>query len=96
MVIIGGGLGMDFGVTAADIDSAHIYTLAAKNARERILLADSSKFVHPSLYKITDFQQISTVITEKSPSSEWEDFFNSQNVQIVCPKENSENKKSIG
>jgi len=85
------GLGMDFGLSASDVDSAHIYSLAAKNARERILLADSSKFDHPSLYKITDFNQVSTVITEKKPSPKWGDFLEKQNVKVVYPKQDSEN-----
>ncbi len=80
------GISLDFGVSAADIDSAHIYLLAAKNARERILLADSSKFDHPSLYKITDFSQISTIITEKEPSPEWIEYLRSQNVKIIYPQ----------
>ena len=82
------GLSKDFGITAADIDSAHIYALAARNARECVLLADSSKFDQPSLYKITDFNCISTVITEKQPSPEWEDFFGTQNIKVLYPNEN--------
>jgi DeoR/GlpR family transcriptional regulator of sugar metabolism len=85
------GLGMDFGLTSVDIDSANIFTQAAKNARECILLADSSKFDNPSLYKITDFQPISTVITEKEPSPEWVEFFNEQNVVVLYPKETLDN-----
>ena len=81
------GLGMDFGITASDVDSAHIYTLAAKNATELIVLADSSKFGHPSLYKIMDFHQISTIVTNERPSPEWEDFLLNQEVRIVYPEQ---------
>ncbi|MBL7215032.1 MAG: DeoR/GlpR transcriptional regulator [Phycisphaerae bacterium] len=84
------GVSLDFGLTSVDIDSAHIFTLAARNARECILLADSSKFDQPSLYKITDFNCISTVVTEKKPSSEWEDFFAAQNIKVLYPNQNSE------
>ena len=86
------GISKDFGLTSVDIDSAHIFTLAARNARECILLADSSKFDQPSLYKITDFSGISTVITEKKPSKEWENFFLSNNVEVVYPNESKETK----
>ncbi len=85
------GLGMDFGLTSVDIDSANIFTQAARNARECILLADSSKFDNPSLYKITDFGPISTVITDKEPSPEWAEFFKDQSVTVRYPKENSDN-----
>lgn len=76
------GISMDFGWTSVDIESAQINKLAARNARESILLADSSKFDHPSLYKIMDFQSISIVITEKKPSSEWEEFFKTNNIRL--------------
>jgi len=85
------GLGMDFGLTSVDIDSANIFTQAARNARECILLADSSKFDNPSLYKITDFQPISIVITDKEPSPEWIEFFKDQSVTVRYPKNNSDN-----
>lgn len=84
------GISREFGLTSVDIEGAHIFNLAAKNARECILMADSSKFDQPSLYKITDFSCISTVITERKPSPEWQKFFDSQNVKIIYPaKENN-------
>ncbi len=86
------GISKDFGLTSVDIDSAHIFTLAARNARECILLADSSKFDQPSLYKISDFTSISTVITEKKPSEEWENFFLSNNVKVIYPNKIKETK----
>jgi|FrelakmetLWP11LW_1041352.scaffolds.fasta_scaffold15171_2 DeoR family fructose operon transcriptional repressor len=88
------GLGMDSGLTSVDIDSAYIFTLAARNARECILLADSSKFDQPSLYKTTDFHRISAVITEKQPSPEWEKFFSERNINVVFPTDNSEPNQS--
>ena len=88
------GMGMDFGLTSVDIDSANIFIQAARNAKESILLADSSKFDNPSLYKITDFQPISTIITEKEPSPEWIEFFKNQNIKILYPKEISDNTSS--
>jgi DeoR/GlpR family transcriptional regulator of sugar metabolism len=57
--------------------------LAARNARECILLADSSKFDRPALYKIIDLQLLSTVVTEKKPSPEWMDFFQKENIATL-------------
>lgn len=84
------GISQDFGLTSVDIDSAHIFTLAARNARECVLLADSSKFDQPALYKVTDFENISTVITEIKPSPEWSDFFVNKNVKVIYPTEPQE------
>lgn len=80
------GISQDCGLTSVDIDSAHIFTLAARNARECILLADSSKFDQPSLYKITDFSSISTVVTEKKPPTDWLEYFKNQNVKVIYPE----------
>ena len=79
------GISQDFGLTAVDIDSAHIFTLAARNARECVLLADSTKFDQPSLYKIIDLSDVSTIVTEKKPTSDWMQYFNEQNVRVVYP-----------
>lgn len=79
------GLGIDFGLTSVDIDSVHILSLAARNAMDTILLADSSKFDQPSLYKILDFSSISTVVTEKKPSDEWIEFLESQKIKTIYP-----------
>lgn len=83
------GISLDFGPTSVDIDSAHIVTLAARHAKECILLADSSKFDQPSLYKIADFNSISTVITEKRPSDRWNEYFESKDIDVIYPDENT-------
>ncbi|MGE4286409.1 MAG: DeoR/GlpR family DNA-binding transcription regulator [Phycisphaerae bacterium] len=82
------GVSMEFGFSSVDIDSAHIFSLAARNARDCVLLADSSKFKEPSLFKISDFSMVSTVITERMPSAEWRAFFADNNVRIICPDSN--------
>jgi DeoR family fructose operon transcriptional repressor len=80
------GISQDFGLTSIDIESAHLLRLAARNARECILLADSSKFDRPALYKIIDLQMLSTVITEKKPDSNWMDFFERHQIHVLYPK----------
>ncbi|MCE5325132.1 MAG: DeoR/GlpR family DNA-binding transcription regulator [Planctomycetaceae bacterium] len=80
------GLGMDFGLTAGDIDSAALYRLAVRNARQTILLADSSKFAAASLYKIVDWDAVSRVVTEQMPDQPWREFLASRNIEITCPE----------
>ncbi len=79
------GISMDFGLTSVDIESAHVLSIVAKNAKECILIADSSKFDQPSLYKITDFNAISTIITEKEPSEQWCQFFEDNKIKVTHP-----------
>jgi DeoR/GlpR family transcriptional regulator of sugar metabolism len=83
------GLGMDFGLTAIDIESAHIFGQAIRNARQSILLADSSKFDNPGLYKIADWSMVSKVITEKRPTETWCSFFAEHNIELIYPQESN-------
>jgi DeoR/GlpR family transcriptional regulator of sugar metabolism len=83
------GLGMDFGLTSIDIESAHLFGIAARNARQVILLADHSKFTAPSLYRIADFDSISTVVTDCRPSEEWWAYMEQKNITILFPEENT-------
>ncbi len=80
------GISQDFGLTSIDIESAHLLRLAARNARECILLADSSKFDRPALYKIIDLQMLKIVITEKEPGPDWLDFFAHHQISVMYPK----------
>lgn len=81
------GLGMDFGMTAGDIESAHIYRQALQNAKERILLVDHTKFLNPSLFKIESFDIIDRVITDLKPSDEWMDFLGRLEIDVYWPEE---------
>jgi DeoR family transcriptional regulator of aga operon len=79
------GVSRDFGPAASDIESAHLYRLAVRNARETFLLIDHSKFAAPSLFKIVDWNAISRVITDVAPSADWTEFFHGQGIKIVYP-----------
>lgn len=80
------GVSMDFGLTASDIESAHLYRLAVRQARETFLLVDHSKFLAPSLYKIVEWDGISCVITDRRPAPEWEEFLKQRNIELVAPE----------
>ncbi len=86
-VIGADGLGMDFGLTASDIDSAHLYRLAVRNARQAYLVVDHTKFKAPSLFKIVEFDAISRVITDRRPGDEWMDFFEAGGIDVLYPDE---------
>jgi DeoR family transcriptional regulator of aga operon len=79
------GISRDFGVTASDIESAHLYRLAIRNARETILLVDQSKFASPSLYKISDLDSVSRVITDQPPTPEWMQYFAEHGIEVIYP-----------
>jgi len=83
------GLSMDFGPTANDIESAHIYRKAIANSRQSILLADASKFISPSLFKIEGFEAISRIITDQRPSDQWMSFLAGFDIDVVYPNDNT-------
>lgn len=79
------GLSVDFGVTASDIDSAHLHRLAIQNARETVLLVDHSKLLVPSLYKIADLSAVNRVVTDKEPPRQWVEYFEERGIEVIYP-----------
>lgn len=81
------GLSMDFGVSASDIESAHLYRQVIRNARETVLLADHSKFPAPSLFKICEMKDISRIVTDQKPPPDWLEYLNAQGIALYYPEE---------
>jgi DeoR/GlpR family transcriptional regulator of sugar metabolism len=79
------GVGMEFGPAASDIESAGLYRLAVKNARETILLVDHTKFSAQSLFRIVEWDSVSRVVTDRPPGAEWEEFFDSRGIRLLLP-----------
>ncbi|MCL5270056.1 MAG: hypothetical protein M1457_05795, partial [bacterium] len=84
-----------FGVTASDIESAHLYRQVIHHARETILVVDHTKFLTPSLFKIAGFDVISRVVTDKAPATEWMEFFNGEGIDVICPVKTATNEELI-
>ena len=80
------GMSMEFGITAADMESAHLYRLAIRNARETILLVDHTKFLAPSLVRMCGFHDLSRIVTDREPPRDWLDFLNDQGIEVLYPK----------
>ncbi len=79
------GLSMEFGLTASDIESAHLFGLAVRNARQTVVLADHSKFTSPSLCRIIEWDAVSVIITDRAPSAEWQRFLHERKIEIITP-----------
>lgn len=87
------GVSMDFGPSASDIESSHLYRLAVRHARETVLLLDHTKFEAASLYKIVEWEAIASVVTDCMPSDTWQEFFKAKNVALVTPPVKMENSE---
>lgn len=83
------GLSREFGLSASDLDSSHLYALAVRNSRKAVLLADHSKFLAPSLFKIVDCSAISQVVTDRRPNDEWMRYFEELGIDVVYPPANN-------
>ncbi len=79
------GLSMDFGATASDIESAHLYRNVIRNAREAVLVVDNTKFLTPSLFKIAELKEFSRVVTDKAPQPEWLEHLNGLGIEVIYP-----------
>jgi len=79
------GLSMEFGPSAVDMESAHLYRLAVTHAREAVLLVDHTKFEAASLFRIVEWNKINRVVTDRPPTAEWAEFLASHGVQVHCP-----------
>lgn len=79
------GLSMDFGPSASDIESAHLYRLVVRHARRTVLLADHTKFNTPSLFRIVDWDAIDYLVTDHLPDDHWLDFLEKEEIELIHP-----------
>ena len=84
------GIGMEFGPTAIDIDSASLFGLAVAHAKETVILVDQSKFDSPALYRIVKWDSVNTVVTDGRPDDAWMDFFTNEGIKVVTPPDATE------
>ncbi len=79
------GLSMEFGPSASDIESAHLYRQVVANAREAVLLADHSKFETAALFRIIEWDRIGCLITDQRPPRKWIEFAQRRGIELVFP-----------
>ena len=84
------GLSMDFGPSASDAASAHLHHLVIENAREAVLLVDSSKFGAASLFQIVDWSRITKVATDAEPNEPWKRFCREHEIELIYPEETTD------
>ncbi len=80
------GVDIKGGFTDADELNANCKRTMLKAARERILAADSSKFGEIAFKKIANWADITTVVTDKKPSKEWMQKFESLGIECIYPE----------
>lgn len=77
------GISMDAGITAMTPYEVKIKNKMLTYSKERVLVADSSKFSEIRPCFVTYFDKITKVITDKGLEREWQEFFREKSIDLI-------------
>lgn len=80
------GFDMENGFMDSDELHANNKRTMLKSAREKILVADSSKFGVSAFITVGDFDDITAVVTDEQPGEEWLKKFEEFHVECIYPE----------
>lgn len=81
------GLHLDAGITDYDEQDASSKRMMLKAAKERILVADHTKFDEIAFVKVTEWPAITKIVTDRKPPGKWLDEFERQKIECIYPAE---------
>lgn len=85
------GVDREHGITDANEKEAEVRKAMLRQSRQRVLVADYTKFDRTSFMLIDDFDNVDTVITDRPLSEEWLKFFRNKNIEYIsCGDETEE------
>lgn len=73
-------ISMDFGLSHDNESAAQINRIMIRNSSSTFLIVDHTKFGKACLTKISNFDVVNYVVSNKKPNNEWIDFFNSKDI----------------
>lgn len=79
------GIHLVTGITDDNEQEAYIRRMMQENSLEHFLLLDHYKFGKSFMNGICDPMDINTVITDMDPGTEWKDYFEAYNINVVFP-----------
>ncbi len=71
------------GVTESNEPESVVKRAMARQAKSRVLLADSTKFDKVVFAKTLDFSDIDHVVTDADPGQRWMEFFDKNDIQVI-------------
>lgn len=80
------GLSLDAGVTDSDEQDISSKRMMIRAAKERILVADSTKFDEVAFAQIAEWTDFTKVVTNQKPSQQWLQEFERQGIECIYPK----------
>lgn len=78
------GLDRTHAVTESNEPEAVVKQVMSRQAKNRVLLADHSKFDQVVFARTLEFIEIDYVITDAEPSRKWLDLFKEHDIQLIC------------
>lgn len=77
------GIDQSSGICDSNEIESEIKKAMIEQATRVILLVDHTKFEHKGFIKLTDFDRIDTIVTDRRPSDEWLKLFEDHQIQIL-------------
>jgi DeoR family glycerol-3-phosphate regulon repressor len=71
------------GAMDATLDEAEYGAMALSRARNRVILADSSKFGQAALVKVCEYKQVHAIVTNAAPEAEFQAVLREAGTQLV-------------
>lgn len=81
------GLSPEQGLTKHDIEAVPVRRRMVENARQVIVVADSSKLGTIGLVKVCDLEEVNTLVTDAGLTAEQKELFEKYGVTVVIAKE---------
>lgn len=78
------GLDRKQGITESNEPEASIKHIMSRQAKNRVLLADHTKFDKAFFAKTLEFADIDCVVTDREPGGDWIEFFDARDIQLIC------------
>lgn len=80
------GVDLEAGITDSDEMHANNKKTMLQSAKEKILVADSSKFGEVAFTQIIDLEDITTVVTDEKPEARWLQVFDEMGIECIYPE----------
>lgn len=80
------GVDLEAGITDSDEMHANNKKTMLHSAKEKILVADSSKFGEVAFTQIVDLQEVTMVVTDEKPEARWLQVFEEKGIECVYPE----------
>ena len=77
------GLDMEFGISDSNEQNAQIKRAMFAAAKKRVLVADHSKFDRTSFVKISELNEMDTVVTDCAPEKLWSETLADAGIELV-------------